>query len=73
MGFHVDYSSTKDVMCCGPNYPHVNLKQRHVILSANEEFKDSQEPWPMALVYTCSYSNHINTLRMLVMFNANST
>jgi hypothetical protein len=28
VAFHVDFSSIKDVMGCGPKLPHVNLKSR---------------------------------------------
>jgi hypothetical protein len=34
--FHVDFSSTKNVMDCGSNYPHVNLKLGPMTLLINE-------------------------------------
>ena len=36
VGVYVDFSSTKNVMGCGPKLPSCKLKHGHVTLSTNE-------------------------------------
>ena len=44
--FHVNFSSTENVMECDPKLPSCKPKvEAHDTLNQGE-FKDSQEPWP---------------------------
>ena len=49
---HGDFSSTKHVMECVQNYPHVNLKREATILSTNHHSRIFKSHGLMAFIQT---------------------
>ena len=58
VGFHVDFSSTKYFMGCGPKLPSYKVEVEALESLNQLVFKDFQEPWPNGVHVSMSLDVH---------------